>query len=98
MEGIQMDGSTTVVNPFTDQLPKPVEENHSEYDSNPAINFEESKDAEVCFESFISLTFVNGICEWTNRQAEIYFEANNVQSVCELKWKTLKRNELYVFF
>ncbi|KAG5890939.1 hypothetical protein JTB14_019877 [Gonioctena quinquepunctata] len=90
MEGFKW---TTVVKPFTDQFPKPVEEYHSEYEFNPAIDFEESKDAVVCFESFISPTIVDEICEWTNRPAEIYFEANNVQTVCGLKWKTL-----YVFF
>ncbi|KAG5872378.1 hypothetical protein JTB14_013569 [Gonioctena quinquepunctata] len=40
MQGIRMDGWTTVVNPFTDQLPKPVEEYHSEYDFKPASDFE----------------------------------------------------------
>ncbi|KAG5899195.1 hypothetical protein JTB14_026948 [Gonioctena quinquepunctata] len=48
-KGIQIDGWTTVVNPFTDQLPKPVEEYHSEYDFNPVIDFEGSKDAVVYF-------------------------------------------------
>ncbi|KAG5876811.1 hypothetical protein JTB14_014141 [Gonioctena quinquepunctata] len=56
-----MDGWTTVVNPFTNQLPKPVEEYHSEYYFNPAIDFEKSKDAVVCFESSISPNVVNEI-------------------------------------
>ncbi|KAG5893474.1 hypothetical protein JTB14_031252 [Gonioctena quinquepunctata] len=73
MEDIQMDRWTTVVNPFTDQLPKPVEEYHSAYDFNPAHYFEESKDAVVYFESSISPTIVYEICEWTNRRAGIYF-------------------------
>ncbi|KAG5876532.1 hypothetical protein JTB14_033728 [Gonioctena quinquepunctata] len=60
IEGIQMDGWTTVVNPFTDQLPKPFGEYHSEYDFNLA--FEEIKDVVVCFESFISPTILNEIC------------------------------------
>ncbi|KAG5869420.1 hypothetical protein JTB14_034655 [Gonioctena quinquepunctata] len=98
MEGIQMDGWTTVVNPSTDQVAKPVEEYHSEFDFNRAIDFGKNRDTLVCFESFVSPNIVNEICERTNRRAEIYLEANNVQTVCGLKWKTLKKDELYGYF
>ncbi|KAG5884948.1 hypothetical protein JTB14_032815 [Gonioctena quinquepunctata] len=57
-------------------LPKPVEEYHSEYDFNPAVDFEESKDAVVCFESFISPTIVNkfnmGSVDAVNKDTEPY--------------------------
>ncbi|KAG5876012.1 hypothetical protein JTB14_034040 [Gonioctena quinquepunctata] len=68
MEVIQMDGWTTVVNPFTDQLLKSVEKHHSEYDFNPAIDFEESvlllvrfKDGKYVY--LLTSTHSAGFCE-----------------------------------
>ncbi|KAG5870962.1 hypothetical protein JTB14_029294 [Gonioctena quinquepunctata] len=57
---------------FHRSVTKTVEEYHSEYDFNPAIDFEESKDAVVCSESSISPTIVNEIFDAVDQDTGPY--------------------------
>lgn len=99
MEGVQMGDWITIVDPFGDKLPKSVPEYQSDYDFHPVIDFDECKDPVTCFESFISPSIVNKLCEWTNKRAEKYFEANpNTTKVFGLTYKVVEKDEMYVFF
>ncbi|KAF2902800.1 hypothetical protein ILUMI_03383 [Ignelater luminosus] len=82
---------------FADKLPKPFQDLSADYDSLPAIDFQECKDPFNSFECFMSSNIAAKLCEWTNKRVEMYFLQKNTITLSGLQWKKLEIEEMCAF-